>query len=719
MVIKYQIKFVSLPHDGKGELLTVNIYDANATTGTPVQLTGSASPFSTSGSDDSDFYTPVRSQSGYIRFICKNESVISDIMPEKATDRPVTLTDASGAVRWAGFLSGEQYSQPWEPTPYSLQLPVKGLLSTMAGVEFTQADGFTSLVSLMSTIAQYLPYRPRIIYPKSLPIGKVLVSNDNFREFLSKEERKDRNTENIYSADSIETVFEEFAKYFGVSAHEYHGDIYLIAHDATEYLCSDGRAVAPVTHDLLGLGIVGASNKKSFSKFYRYVRGEFDTGSEDDKAKTIMELNDFSEYLPVNNQSNEFIFYDAAEPLACLIPNTGDHYTGRVGNKDYAFPKMLCGIMYRNGSASYYDPSSVIGIIFHGSYPYYNESGAHNVTGQRSAGGADMLQISTPLPANEIKKVFTIKSLQDVKITKSESSLINIQMSLRALGERYSKKPAGNSDDDDEKYAREGKIDNGGVYVSIKVGDLYLTEGASNKYSWSSTESYIMCPVSNGTPIFNYLRTDKDVKTSVFVEDPGILISLPDSLRNKLVPIEVGIWSGICHPVKWSTKDSGLDIFGNPTLPGVLTDDKGNDFDATFIHLIVTNFKISIAYEGGTQTIGTDLDQNVYIVPNDNASTYKYDVSSTITTRRGIQHGTGLALNDDLSYCAKTYDLDGCKRRAAMVAKNREMLTVAVENNTAIAPFDTIAWHGKIYSPLADNIDWHDNENELKLINID
>lgn len=709
---------MSLPHDGNGELLTVNIYDATATTGTPVQLTGSASPFSTSGSDDSDFYTPVRSQSGYIRFICKDENVISDIMPEKATDRPVTLTDASGAVRWAGFLSGEQYTQPWEPTPYSLQLPVKGLLSTMAGVEFTQADGFTSMVSLMSTIAQYLPYTPRIIYPKSMAIDKVLVSNDNFREFLSKEERKDQNTENVYSADSIETVFEEFCKYFGVSAHEYHGDIYLIAHDATEYLCSGGSTVAPVTHDLLGLGIVGASNKKSFAKFYRYVRGEFDTGSEDDKAKTVMELNDFSEYLPMNNQSNEFIFYDAAEPLTCLIPNTGDYYTGRIGNDDYAFPKMLCGIIYRNGSASYYDPSSVIGIIFHGSYPYYNESGAHQSTGQRSSGGTDMLQISTP-STNEIKKVFTIKSLQDVKITKSESSLINIQMSLRALGERYSKKPAGSSDEDDTKYAQEGKIDNGGVYLSIKVGDLYLKEGESNKYSWSSTESYIMCPVSNGTPVFNYLRSDKDVKTSVFVEDPGILISLPDSLRNKLVPIEVGLWSGICHPAKWSTKGSGLDLVGDHTFPGVLTDDKGNDFDATFIHLIVTNFKISIAYEGGTQTIGTDLDQNVYIVPNDNASTYKYDVSSTITTRRGIQHGTGLALNDDLSYCATTYDLDGCKRRAAMVAKNREMLTVAVENNTAIAPFDTIAWHGKTYSPLADNIDWHDNENELKLINID
>ena len=718
---------MSLPHDGNGELLTVNIYDATATAGTPVQLTGSASPFSTSGSDDSDFYTPVRSQSGYIRFICKDESVISDIMPERATDRPVTLTDASGAVRWAGFLSGEQYSQPWEPTPYSLQLPVKGLLSTMAGVEFTQADGFTSVVSLMSTIAQYLPYTPRIIYPKSMAIDKVLVSNDNFREFLSKEQRKDQNTENIYSADSIETVFEEFCKYFGVSAHEYHGNIYLIAHDATEYLCSDGRTVAPVTHGLLGLGIVGASNKKSFAKFYRYVRGEFDTGSEDDKAKTITELNDFSEYMSGSTPSvgtgqfehpTEFLVFDAAEPVTCLVPNTGGFYIGTISDNDYIFPKMLSGLLYRNGNAYYSNSGRVIDV-------YYNESGSHRIAGSKSNGGTDMFQIATPVATNEIKKVFTIKSLQDVKITKSERSLVNIRMNLRALAEKYSKRPTGFHGGDNTVYAEEGKIDNGGIYVSIKVGDLYLTKNEvgdlyltkneSGKCSWSATEGYIMCSVNDGVPVFNYLRDDDDARASVFVEAPGILISLPDSLRNKSVPVEIGLWSGIWHAQKWSYPGDS----GSSTYPGVLTGDDGNDFDATFIHLIVTNFKISIAYEGGTQTIGTDLDRNVYIVPNDNASTYKYDVSSTITTRRGIQHGTGLALNDDLSYCATTYDLDGCKRRAAMVAKNREMLTVAVENNTAIAPFDTIAWHGKTYSPLADNIDWHDNENELKLINID
>ena len=698
---------MSLPHDGNGELLTVNIYDATATTGTPVQLTGSASPFSTSGSDDSDFYTPVRSQSGYIRFICKDESVISDIMPERATDRPVTLTDASGAVRWAGFLSGEQYSQPWEPTPYSLQLPVKGLLSTMAGVEFTQADGFTSLVSLMSTIAQYLPYTPRIIYPKSMAIGKVLVSNDNFREFLSKEERKDQNTENVYSADSIETVFEEFAKYFGVSAHEYHGDIYLIAHDATEYLCSDGSTVAPVTHDLLGLGIVGASNKKSFAKFYRYVRGEFDTGSEDDKAKTITELNDFTEYMskprfPVvaSGNINGFLVFDDADPVTCHVYNSQELYVRFINNdsEGFLFPQMLCGMLYRNGRA-YYSPNGKT-VDY-----YYNESGSFPISGSNSNNGKDIMQITTPVATNDIKKVFTIKSLQDVKITLRETSFINITMNLRAFGEKISKQPSGKSVAD---YIKEAKLENGWIYMSLKVGDLYLTQDNTyyHKCSWSTEEGYFRCDVKDGVPRFNYLRGENEAMSYVFVEDPGILISLPDSLRNKSLPIEVGLWSG-------------FDNLHKGSYPGILTNDKGDDFDANFVDLMITNFKISIAYEGGTQTIGTDLDQNVYIVPNDNASTYKYDVSSTITTRRGIQHGTGLALNDDLSYCSTTYDLDGCKRRAAMVAKNREMLTVAVENNTAIAPFDTIAWHGKIYSPLAVNIDWHDTENELKLINID
>ena len=419
--------------------------------------------------------------------------------------------------------------------------------------------------------------------------------------------------------------------------------------------------------------------------------------------------------MHVSKESSQFLIFDAADPVTCHIPNTKDAYVGWGENdSQYLMPQMLCGILYRNGCA-YVAKSGAIAEI------YYNESGQHAVAGAKSNDGSDLMQITTPVATNDIKKVFTIKSTQNFKVLSGEHSLVNIHMKLSAFGEKYGTNlSAGGFGGykDYKTYFQNGNIDNGSVHISVKVGDLYLhhTEGTASslsdiKASWSTEEGYITCGVADGVPVYNYLRDDDDARTAVFTDDPGILIAIPDSLRNKSVPIEIGIWSGILNLKKWSN--------GGVSHYGVLTNEQGNDFDATYIDLIVTNFKISIAYEGGTQTIGTDLDQNVYIVPNDNASTYKYDVSSTITTRRGIQHGTGLALNDDLSYCATTYDLDGCKRRAAMVAKNREMLTVAVENNTVIEPFDTIAWHGKTYSPLADNIDWHDNENELKLINID
>lgn len=701
------------PYGGKSELLKVNIYDAAATDGTPIQLIGAKTPFSTAGVSDSDFYTPIRSQSGYIRFVCESESIISDIMPLKATDRPITLTNSADTVLWAGFLSGEQYSQPWEPVPYTLQLPVKGLLSSLAGVEFTQSDGFCSLASLIADIGHLLPYTPRIIYPAGIPVDSLFVDNDNFREFLTKKEREDRNTTNVYSADSIRDVIEAFVKYFGLSLHEYHGDIYLIAHDATSYSCTGGSAVSPASHNLQGLGIMSANNKMSFAKFYRYVHGEFDTGSSDDKSKTITELNDFSDYMPVNKSSNQFLIFDAADPVTCHIPNTKDYYVGWTDkDNDYIMPQMLCGVLYRNGNAYYSNGGHVVDY-------YHNESGQHAVTGARSNGGADLIQITTPVSTNEIKKVFTIKSMKPVKILSGEHSLLNIHMNLKAFGEKYGSNLSvshfGNGTDYNSYY-QEGNIENGAVYISVKVGDMYLKyhsgEGSSLedfKAEWTTDESYIPCNVDESVPYFEYLRDDDDAKAAVFVEDPGIVISLPESMRNKIVPVEVGLWSGVKNIKKWG---------GNVTHNGVLTKEDGKDFDANYIDVIITNFKIAVAFEGGTETIGTDLDSNTFIVPNDNASTYKYDVSSKITTRRGLQHGTGLALNSDKTYCTTEYDLEGCKRRADLVAKNREILTVDVSNDTSVAPFDTITWHGMKFSPLSDSINWRDNDNELKLINI-
>lgn len=727
MVIKYQIKFQSLSVGGKHRSMTLSIYDATATTATPIQLTGAASPFTTEESGESDYYEPMVTSSGNIRFIVENESVIRDIMPARATDRPVVLTDnADGSVLWMGFVSGESYSQPWQPVPYSMTLPVKGIMSMMSGVEFTQADGFVSLASLADTISSYLPFPVKIFAPSNVPFD-LNVTNDNFRSFLDKEERKDQSTANIFQTESIATVLENFCNYFGVSCHEWHGNLYLLAHDAATYHDKDGGTLSPAVFDLLGLGVMSASNKMGFSKMYRYVHGEFDTGSDGDDSKDVTDLSDFTDFMAIRKSSEQFYIFEPADPVS-LLADVGDNY--RVGygksSSSYIMPGETGGVLYRNGNAWFTRGGGGVA----GGYVAAN--GYHNIVGAKSKGGTDMMQICTYLKENTIKHVFTIRNVEPVKILKGDHSLLNISVDIKSFGELYHKyfEKGFSNGYDSEKDGYFAEVDNDQTYhlnMSLRVGGYYLTvetvtettgEPGKSSFthtyknsSWKEAESSFEVPVVDGNLAMNFLNDDDDARTYIFTQNNGLMVALPDFLRNKFVDVEVGLWSGYPDKEQWIEEEKRKNPFFAKNVPDVI--------NSTYFNMIFTNFKISIAYEAGPETIGMDVDSNKYIVPNDNSSTYKYQVASTITTRKGLQHGTGLALNADHTFCSTYYDQHGCERRAAFTAKQRATLAVTVANNAGLKPCDTLKWHSKNFGILSQSIDWKDNENKLNLINLD
>lgn len=729
MVIKYQIKFQSLTAGGQHRSMTLSIYDATATstTATPIQLTGAASPFTTEESGESDYYEPLVTSSGNIRFIVEDESVIKSIMPTRATDRPVVLSDnADGSVLWMGFVSGESYSQPWEPVPYSMTLPVKGIMSMMSGVEFTQEDGFVSLASLAETISSYLPFPVKIFAPSSIPFD-LNVTNDNFRSFLDKDERKDQSTANIFQTESIATVLENFCNYFGVSCHEWHGNLYLIAHDAATYHDKDGGTLSPAVFDLLGLGVMSASNKMGFSKMYRYVHGEFDTGSDGDDSKDVTELSDFTDFMTIRKSSAQFYIFEPADPVSLLV-DVGDDY--RVGygknSSSYIMPGVVGGILYRNGNAWFTKGGGGV------TGSYVAADGYHPIVGARSKGGTDMMQICTPLKDNAVKHVFTIRNVEPVKILKGDHSLLNISMDIKSFGERYHKyfEQGFRNGYDTEADPYFDEVDNDKTYhinMSLRIGGYYLTvetvtettgdpgKGSFThtykKSSWKETESSFEVPVVDGNIAMNFLNDDDDARTYIFTQDNGLMVALPDFLRNKFVDVEVGLWSGFPEKDKWEQEAMSK-------IPPIFKTIK-EIYDATYFNMIFTNFKISIAYENGPESMGMDVDSNKYIVPNDNASTYKYQVASTITTRKGLQHGTGLALNADHTFCTTCYDQHGCERRAAFTAKQRATLAVTVANNADLKPCDSLKWHSNNFGILSQSVDWKNNENKLNLINLD
>lgn len=133
MAIHWQIHFKSLR---VGALATVNIYDADYT-GDPIPLKGGAEPFVTQEDDDEDMFTPVRTQSGYIRIVDDGKDANGnafnwkDLVPSTDVDRPVTLT-SDNVVLWQGFMQAQNFSGVLYGNPQEREFPVQCPLTVLS-----------------------------------------------------------------------------------------------------------------------------------------------------------------------------------------------------------------------------------------------------------------------------------------------------------------------------------------------------------------------------------------------------------------------------------------------------------------------------------------------------------------------------------------------------------------------------------------------------------
>lgn len=151
----YSITFVSLR---AGTVYTVSIGGGS---GTAIPLKGAAQPFVTQEDDTDDMFTPVRTQSGYIRIVDDgrdaNDNTFDwhDLMPKTGTERPVTLSHVDGGntvIDWVGYMQAQNFSGVLYGGTQEREFPVQCQLAALEGFNVDQSVDIVNVGYLLYSL---------------------------------------------------------------------------------------------------------------------------------------------------------------------------------------------------------------------------------------------------------------------------------------------------------------------------------------------------------------------------------------------------------------------------------------------------------------------------------------------------------------------------------------------------------------------------------------
>ena len=273
--VRWQVPFVSR----LGTAYRVDIYDEGYT-GTPVQLIGGTSPFTTDEDDSDDYFAPIRVQTGTLTVCTHDEDgnvliTLDDILPANNIARPVLLVNVgTGAIEWQGFLSCEAYDQDYTSIPQHLQLPVISVLEAMRSVELSSywvgQDYALTISSFLSVILDDQVYN-------ELGMQVTAVYSDTCTDFLSKyifvsqfftydTNEASGEVTYLYSATTLYDILERICKFMGWCLREI-GDTFYFTRIGSD-------VIGQTTIDIEQLDWNGIDHKRTVSQGAKFVSVE-------------------------------------------------------------------------------------------------------------------------------------------------------------------------------------------------------------------------------------------------------------------------------------------------------------------------------------------------------------------------------------------------------------------------------------------------------------
>lgn len=143
----FSITFKSLRAGANDSPYVVNIGGSNGTA-----LTGGAQPFVTQEDDAEDVFTPVRTQSGYLRIVDNGSFDWKSLLPATDVALPITLMKGNTTL-WQGFMQSQNFGSLIFVGRQEHEYPIQCALASIGGKDIVDA---TDYVTEMKNFAFYL-----------------------------------------------------------------------------------------------------------------------------------------------------------------------------------------------------------------------------------------------------------------------------------------------------------------------------------------------------------------------------------------------------------------------------------------------------------------------------------------------------------------------------------------------------------------------------------
>ena len=705
MGIKYRVQFKAMD----GTVYSVNIYDANYS-GSIIDLKGGAQPFVTQEDDTEDVFTPIRTQSGYIRIVDDGKDAAGnafnwrDLIPATATSRPVRLTSTSGSittVHWAGFIQPRTFTGHYVDSIQEREFPVCCMLTALASYDMEptnasyQYANFGLVLSYaFSGISGYfspLTFR----FQGGGDVDEWLKKMVSWSLFADKDEDG-----HLSSKYSCADVVEEVCKFWGWTAR---------VSGMTVYFSKTGngswREFGYVGLQNLGIGTSYSAVTVSPTSYSSYPGSYLSTEQELIIARGWRK----SKVTASIDKVSSVIEYPTSEIYKILVPEWCAAVTRRGTDWQQYYMK--------DGPVGYpqdYNCEEVVASFKYGTTTIYGDSVAYNgfpfiwseyYDGNRPAPRSVSMLQGVALEHSAAQNPDSSHYLMRMKTRNSYWLQDGI---LVISGNVYNYSRDQNSPPDTIFNGH------GSLACSLKIGGKYALityDGNQERHtSWSNTFQYFS------------INTGADGQgTTEEIEGQGKILST----RMWYDPYPQ--YDGYGVPVEGSI--GGEIEFCIHEFHDAYPPDDSDPNDQRPVYLM--DLKLEF-FRKTAENIGnaSENDENKYVVTGNTAFTDEKSVDLIFATDNNNSFGRGIVTNADGTYC-QTVVIGGnnvrpeqhlVNRMASWGSRTRDMLVLETDGGggaRSMNPLYLVTTGGKTFAPISISHEWRDDKHIVKYVEID